>query len=198
MNIKNKYCLIIDLTKYQLDKLTDLMPESGLFDNFGTDTIIGFRCDGIAGTFGYDSGDTLISYTEMMQLLGKTMKEFTKSDLIKLAQTETVFVKQREGMYMLVLRDRAVGDIAFSLFCDIRENLLANKYEHLDIVAVYKASDIRCLNAHLKGESLTSIWERIEQTPAQKEMEALQDQIDKGAAYMAELHEQAKRLQAKL
>jgi hypothetical protein len=198
MNITNKYCLIIKLTTEQLNNLIDLMPTSDLLDFFSTDTVIGFRCDGRAGTFGYDSGDTLISYTEMMQLLGKTMKEFTKSDLIKLAQTETVFVKQREGMYMLVLRDRAVGDIAFSLFCDIRENLLANKYEHLDIVAVYKASDIRCLNAHLKGESLTSIWERIEQTPAQKEMEALQAQIDKGAAYMAELHEQAKRLQAKL
>jgi hypothetical protein len=143
-------------------------------------------------TNSYNMGDLILIKK------GKTMKEFTKSDLIKLAQTETVFVKQREGMYMLVLRDRAVGDIAFSLFCDIRENLLANKYEHLDIVAVYKASDIRCLNAHLKGESLTSIWERIEQTPAQKEMEALQAQIDKGAAYMAELHEQAKRLQAKL
>jgi hypothetical protein len=198
MNITNTMCRLSDLTKEKIDSLVDAMPESRAFE-FGDDDFIGVTEAKTWGTWGERfHTPTIVTYTEMMQLLGKTMKEFTKSDLIKLAQTETVFVKQREGMYMLVLRDRAVGDIAFSLFCDIRENLLANKYEHLDIVAVYKASDIRCLNAHLKGESLTSIWERIEQTPAQKEMEALQDQIDKGAAYMAELHEQAKRLQAKL
>jgi hypothetical protein len=198
MNITNTMCRISDLTPVQKHNLIAAIPKSKFFDWGSQEGLIGFDTDGDSGTWVGRNNTKIVTYTEMMQLLGKTMKEFTKSDLIKLAQTETVFVKQRDGMYMLVLRDRAVGDIAFSLFCDIRENLLANKYEHLDIVAVYKASDIRCLNAHLKGESLTSIWERIEQTPAQKEMEALQAQIDKGTAYMAELHEQAKRLQTKL
>jgi hypothetical protein len=193
MNIKNKYCLIIDLTKYQLDKLTDLMPESGLFDNFGTDTIIGFRCDGIAGTFGYDSGDTLISYTEMMQLLGKTMKEFTKSDL-----KTGMFVKQREGMHMLVLEDRAVGNTGFTLLSDVRHNLLASVYKHLDIVAVYKASGDGVMTDYMEGNELTLIWERTEQTPAQKEMEVLQVKMNESQAKMNELQAQMKVVQAKL
>jgi hypothetical protein len=167
MNIKNKYCLIIDLTKYQLDKLTDLMPESGLFDNFGTDTVIGFRCDGRAGTFGYDSGDTLISYTEMMQLLGKTMKEFAKSDL----KAGVHFTKQRDGSYGLVMGGSLMEYKAvMSLNC-YGENLIANNGNtHYDIVGVYRVNASDSLENHLAGKSLDCIWERTEQTPAQKEM----------------------------
>ena len=69
MNITNTYCKLKNLTLNQIETLQGLMPTSNLFDLDSTDNIIGFRCDGMAGTFTYDSGDSLISYKEMMQLL---------------------------------------------------------------------------------------------------------------------------------
>jgi hypothetical protein len=116
---------------------------------------------------------------------GKTM-QFTKSDL-----KTGMFVKQRDGMYMIVLEDRAVGDTGFTLFCDVQESLLANKYEHLDIVAVYKASGDGVMTNYMAGDELTLIWERTEQTEAQKEMEVLQKQAKA-------LQEQITKLQGKL
>jgi hypothetical protein len=189
VNITNKYCLIIELTTYQLDKLSDLMPESDLFDHFSTDTIIGFRHDGKAGTFGYSSEDQLISYTEMMQLLGKTMG-FTKSDLLELAKTETVFIKRRDGEYRVY-----IGGI-FSGNGWVHPASYGERLNHIgqspfDIMSVYVANRHEALIEQLKGIGLTEVWERTEQTPAQKEMEVLQ-------VKMNELQAQMKVVQAKL
>jgi hypothetical protein len=117
---------------------------------------------------------------------GKTMKEFTKSDL-----KTGMFVKQREGMYMLVLEDRAVGNTGFTLLSDVRHNLLASVYKHLDIVAVYRPSGVGVMTGYMSGNDLNLIWERTEQTPSQIEMEVLQSKMD-------ELQEQMKVVQAKL
>jgi hypothetical protein len=166
------------------------------------------RCEGVCihttGSWGYRvlwaSGETNNYQPQDLILIekGKTMKEFTKSDLIKLAQTETVFVKQREGMYMLVLKDRAVGNTGFTLLSDVCHNLLASMFKHLDIVAVYKASGDGVMTDYMEGNELILIWERTEQTPAQKEMEVLQVKMNESQAKMNELQAQMKVVQAKL
>ena len=58
-------------------------------------------------------------------------------------------------------------------------------------MAVYTTASRDTLECHLSGESLTLIWERTEQTEAQKEMEVLQAKMD-------ELQEQMKVVQAKM
>jgi hypothetical protein len=133
------------------------------------------------------------SYDLILIKKGKTMK-FTKSDL-----KTGMFVKHRAGDYKIVT-EQGVSNVSCHVHYDaFSENLLRlGGSPESDIMSVYKTSKSRCLAAHLDGVDLFLIWERTEQTPAQKEMEALQAQIDKGAAYMSELHEQAKRLQAKL
>jgi hypothetical protein len=128
---------------------------------------------------------TIISYTEMMQLLGKTM-QFTKSDL-----KTGMFVKNRNGNYKIVIGDTLSGIEACTTFSNFNDGLISNLSKGYDIVVVYKALDSRFLSAYLNGESLKLIWERTEQTPVQKEMEELQAQITK-------LQEQAKVLQSKL
>ena len=70
MNIKNKYCLLSELTQDQIDKLEELMPESEDFDFTRAETLIGFTCDGLAGTFKEDNFDEIITYKEMLSLLG--------------------------------------------------------------------------------------------------------------------------------
>jgi hypothetical protein len=124
---------------------------------------------------------------------GKTMKEFTKLDLIKLAQTETVFIKQRNGNFKIVLGyDICGNDDKWGEINDYSVNM--NKRtgnDEFDIVAVYKKGIGSSLTKYLKGQHLTLIWERTEQTPAQKEMEVLQ-------VKMNELQEQMKVVQAKL
>jgi hypothetical protein len=127
----------------------------------------------------YDNSDlTLIKK-------GKTM-QFTKSDL-----KTGMFVKQRDGMFMLVLEKAAVGSTCFTNLVDLKENLLAVNYTHLDIVAVYKAVYGGIVNEYMLGNELALIWERIEQTEAQKEMEVLQEQAKA-------LQEQITKLQSKL
>jgi hypothetical protein len=123
---------------------------------------------------------------------GKTM-QFTKSDL----KTGMV-VRYRDGEYRILIDKVLTGIGGFNVLSLYNDSLLGVNASNVDIVAVYNMCNARPIDIYLKGEHLTLIWERTEQTPAQKEMEVLQSQIDKGAAYMAELHEQAKRLQAKL
>ena len=115
---------------------------------------------------------------------GKTM-QFTKSDL-----KTGMFVKQRDGMFLLVLEKAAVGNTCFTCLSDLKENLLAD-YKHLDIVAVYEAAYGGIVKGYMRGQHLTPIWERTEQTEAQKEMEVLQEQAKA-------LQEQITKLQGKL
>jgi hypothetical protein len=43
-------------------------------------------------------------------------------------------------------------------------------------MSVYVITEKRSIDSYLRGESLSPIWERTEQTEAQKEMEVLQEQ----------------------
>jgi hypothetical protein len=193
MNIKNMMCRLSDLTQEQKHNLVNAMPKSNLFEFKNSESFIGVSESGRWGTWDFlYNKPAIITYTEMMQLLGKTM-QFTKSDL-----KTGMFVKQRDGDYAIVLDGTLSTMRLYTELSNIASSLCHNYIKSSDIMAVYTTASRDTLGCHLSGESLTLIWERTEQTPAQKEMEVLQAQIDKGAAYMAELHEQAKRLQAKL
>jgi hypothetical protein len=116
---------------------------------------------------------------------GKTM-QFTKSDL----KTGVHFIYNRSGEYKIVLDTMLCGD-SYTDLSEITEKLSHKSYRELDIMAVYVITEKRSLNKYLKGESLTPIWERTEQTEAQKEMEVLQQQAKA-------LQEQITKLQSKL
>jgi hypothetical protein len=116
---------------------------------------------------------------------GKTM-QFTKSDL----KTGVHFIYNRSGEYKIVLDTMLCGD-SYTVLSQITEKLRHKAYRELDIMAVYVIAEKRSLNSYLKGESLTPIWERTEQTEAQKEMEVLQQQAKA-------LQEQITKLQGKL
>jgi hypothetical protein len=116
---------------------------------------------------------------------GKTM-QFTKSDL----KTGVHFIYNRSGEYKIVLDTMLCGD-SYTSLSQITEKLSHKSHRELDIMAVYVITEKRSLNSYLKGESLTPIWERTEQTEAQKEMEVLQQQAKA-------LQEQITKLQSKL
>ncbi len=193
MIIKNTVCRLSELTQGQVNSLNKAISESDYCQWEIDDCLIGFCCDVDTSTWEGPGNPTIVTYTEMMQLLGKTMKEFTKSDL-----KTGMFVKQRDGDYAVVL-DKTLSTMRlYTELSNIASSLCHNYIRSSDIIAVYTTATRDTLGCHLSGESLTTIWERTEQTEAQKEMVVLQAQIDKGAAYMAELHEQAKRLQTKM
>ncbi len=187
MNIKNTMCRLSDLTKEQVDSLVEAMPASRAFEFLEEENFIGFNCNAVPGTWEYMGNADIVTYTEMMQLLGKTMKEFTKSDL-----KTGMFVKYRGGSYRVVIGDILSGSGCATL-PQYSEDLKyrGNAYVSLDIMAVYKVAKATHINEYLKGHCLTLIWERTEQTEAQKEMEVLQAKMD-------ELQEQMKVVQAKL
>jgi hypothetical protein len=131
------------------------------------------------------------SYDLTLIKKGKTM-EFTKSDLIKLSQSETVFVKQRNGDFKIVLGKATFSYDYFMELLSYSEGLThRNNQKEFDIMSVYKKSSNVPLSYYLKGENLELIWERTEQTEAQKEMEVLQQQAKA-------LQEQITKLQGKL
>lgn len=128
-------------------------------------------------------GDLFMKYEE-----NKTMDTFTKSDL-----KTGMFVKYRNGEYRMVLDSRLTSIQGGCTLNNFQEDITHDFSEGgmLDIIAVYKNLPIGNLKEYLEGRSLTLLWERTEQTEAQKEMEALNKQIEA-------LQEQAKVLQSKL
>ena len=187
MSIRNTMCRLSDLTNEQIDNLVDAMPDSNYFDFYGNEPYIGVTVEGTWGTWVGGYNPSIRTYTEMMQLLGKKdMKEFTKSDL-----KAGMFVKNRNGDYKIVVGEFLSGIYACTMLRNFSESLIAASGKHYDIVSVYKAADPRFLSSYLKGESLAPIWERTEQTEAQKEMEILQEQAKA-------LQEQITKLQGKL
>jgi hypothetical protein len=116
---------------------------------------------------------------------GKTM-QFTKSDL-----KTGMFVRNRNGDYKIVIGEFLSGIDACTMLRNFSEGLIGGNGKCYDIVAVYGTAGPRFLSSYLKGESLTLIWERTEQTEAQKEMEVLQEQAKA-------LQEQITKLQGKL
>jgi hypothetical protein len=118
---------------------------------------------------------------------GKTV-EFTKSDL-----KTGMFVKFRRGEYRVVLGDYALDNVSRVCLLNIKDSLLSqhDAFADIDIMAVYRIDIPTSLIDHLEGGNLELIWERTEQTPAQKEMEVLQEQAKA-------LQEQITKLQSKL
>jgi hypothetical protein len=174
MNITNTMCRLSELSQWEIDSLVSAMPSSPFLSTLRRRE--GFIKIGFSGTdAGFWNGrmgfDTIVTYTQMMQLLGKTM-QFTKSDL-----KTGMFVKYRGGQYRIVIGDCLSGNGCATL-PQYSEGL---KYKvptirALDIMAVYKAAKATHINEYLKGHCLTLIWERTEQTEAKKEMEVLQAQ----------------------
>ena len=194
MNITNTMCRISDLTPVQKHNLIAAIPKSKFFDWGSQEGLIGFDTDGDSGTWVGRNNTKIVTYTEMMQLLGKTMKEFTKSDL-----KTGMFVKYRSGDYRVVI-GHVLSGTGCATLPQYSEDLKyrGDIYPQLDIVAVYKATRGTNIDEYLKGHCLTPIWERIEQTPAQKEMEVLQVKMNESQAKMNELQAQMKVVQAKL
>jgi hypothetical protein len=116
----------------------------------------------------------------------KEMKEFTKSDL-----KTGMFVKNRHGHYKIVIGEFLSGLDTSTLFANFSESLISNIGKGYDIVAVYNVHSDGYLRTFLQGNSLTLIWERTEQTEAQKEMAILQEQAKA-------LQEQITKLQSTL
>ena len=75
MNITNKYCLLSELTQAQIDKLKCLMPDSPYWYLYQYQTLIGFTTDGSAGLWSLSRPDTIITYKEMLSLLGVKEEE---------------------------------------------------------------------------------------------------------------------------
>ena len=122
------------------------------------------------------------------------MKEFTKSDL-----KNGMFVQYRNGDFRVLLDGFLVGDghAELSSFSNnLKFGILASS--NSDILSVYIVKRRNTITGYLQGGGLEKIWERNEQTPAQKEMEKLQAQITKLQAQTTKLQAQAKALQSKL
>jgi hypothetical protein len=195
MNIKNTMCRLSELTQEQRDSLVKAMPKSDLCDFSTGVPLIGVTRCGTWGTWSGFERPTIVSYTEMMQLLGKTMKVFTKSDL----KAGVHFVKDRDGVFYAVCRNTFCGLNRFVGLSSFNDELVnANGNNELDIVEVYETDKDRSMTSYLKGLGLRRIWERTEQTPAQKEMEVLQVKMNESQAKMNELQAQMKVVKAKL
>jgi hypothetical protein len=151
------------------------------------------RCDGVVQDicsyldveWENNTSNTYQSYDLILIKKGKTM-QFTKSDL-----KTGMFVKQRDGTYSIFLKDMFSEIDDFMMLSSYEDNLKHNRCPKWDIMFVYKAEGQGPFSSYIQGDYLTPIWERIEQTEAQKEMEVLQEQAKA-------LQEQITKLQSKL
>jgi hypothetical protein len=149
-------------------------------------------CFGGDGTYKIswdDYNDSWVDFKDLTLIKkGNTVKEFTKSDL-----KTGMFVQYRNGDYRIVIGDMLSGD-GYATLSSFDEGLKyrpSSKTHYMDIIAVYKAGEHATMANYLAGRDLTLIWERTEQTEAQKEMEVLQKQAKA-------LQEQITKLQGKL
>ena len=205
MDITNTMCRVSELSQWEIDSLRYAMPNDGFI---GSECFMGVNVNGKWGNFAGSYSPKIISYDEMMQLLtGKSM-DFTKQDLIKLAETEKVFVKYRTGDYRIYLYGVFNGE-KWSPIDDFTDDLRCMNNNRIDVMSVYTSTPRLPLLGQLEGEGLNLIWERTELTPAQKEMAVLQAQMDevygeqgyqmeKLQTKMDELQAQMKVVQAKL
>jgi hypothetical protein len=87
-NIKNTMCRLSELSKWQIDNLVDAMPNSCFFD-FAGEEFIGATPAKSWGTWdARDYKPTIVTYTEMMQLLGKDMNKQTAQEQMAVMQIE--------------------------------------------------------------------------------------------------------------
>jgi hypothetical protein len=147
-----------------------------------------FRGNGTYKISWYDFNASWVDFKDLTLIKkGKTM-QFTKSDL-----NSVHFVKLRDATYWIVLGNVISNNAVFYSLERYLNNLKFSDFGNSDddIMSVYTVGRKASLNAYLNGEALTKIWERTEQTPAQKEMEVLQEQAKA-------LQEQITKLQGKL
>ena len=74
MNITNKYCLLSELSQAEIDTLICSMPDSDFWDKNKCQTLIGFTTNGAAGLWSRDPTDQIITYKEMLSLLGEEQR----------------------------------------------------------------------------------------------------------------------------
>jgi hypothetical protein len=87
-NIKGTFCMLEDLTQEQLASLIDAMP-SGQYEFFISENAIGASERGNWGTWDIVAlNRTIVTYTEMMQLLGKDMNKQTAQEQMAVMQIE--------------------------------------------------------------------------------------------------------------
>ena len=122
------------------------------------------------------------------------MKEFTKSDL-----KNGMFVQYRNGDFRMVMDEWLIGDgySELGVFNDDLKTSYGSE-SRMDILSIYVIETPHSMSALLRGQGLKKIWERNEQTPAQKEIAELKAQITLLQAQMTKLQDQAKALQSKL
>ena len=82
MNITNKHCLLSELSQAEIDKLKGLMPDSDFWDDTRFNKLIGFTRNGIAGLWGQGPIDQIITYKEMLVLLGANEEEKSTTESI--------------------------------------------------------------------------------------------------------------------
>jgi hypothetical protein len=88
-NIKNTMCRLSDLTQEQIYSLVDAMPNSNYWRWSSCEGCIGFTPLGNAGTWKGITFPTIVTYTEMMQLLkGKDMNKQIAQEQIVAAYVE--------------------------------------------------------------------------------------------------------------
>jgi hypothetical protein len=87
-NIKNTMCRLSDLTQVQIDSLLKVMPDGKFCFSF-VHPYIGVSREGKRwGTWERKTNPTIVTYTEMMQLLGKDMNKQTAQEQMAVMQIE--------------------------------------------------------------------------------------------------------------
>jgi hypothetical protein len=87
-NIKNTMCRLSDLTQEQIDSLLKVMPDGKFCFSF-VHPYIGVSREGKRwGTWERKTNPTIVTYTEMMQLLGKDMNKQTAQEQMAVMQIE--------------------------------------------------------------------------------------------------------------
>jgi hypothetical protein len=101
MSIKNKYCLLSELNQDQIDKLVGLVPCADYFNFNKSEVLIGFSPNGNAGTWGRGLTDEIITYKEMLSLLGAKEEELVphvhQKEIIAWANGEEIQVRGQRG-----------------------------------------------------------------------------------------------------
>jgi hypothetical protein len=169
--------------------------ESSVGINKGAGGVCIDICFGGNGTYkiSWDYYNAWVDFKDLTLIKkGKTM-QFPKSDL----KTGVHFIRNRSDEYKIVLDTMLCGN-SYTPLKQITETLRHNCYRELDIMSVYVITEKRSINSYLKGESLSPIWERTEQTEAQKEMEVLQAQAKALQEDTQAIQEQITKLQSKL
>jgi hypothetical protein len=86
-NITNTMCRLSDLTQEQIDSLVIAMPTTPYFNFADSEVSIGFH-DSDVGTWRSEHGMKIVTYTEMMQLLGNNMNKQTAQEQMAVMQIE--------------------------------------------------------------------------------------------------------------